>query len=338
LKQEYSFESDAGDSFKSYIERTKSQVESELAKLVLRLSKLNLHPQIEYAVLSGGKRLRPLFVILSAESVGGSRDKVMQLALAFELVHTATLVHDDIIDQDETRRGRPALHRRWSVNDAILTGDALIALAVELASGYGETVMRTVAQSALELCDGEHVDITLSLKAATEESYFRKVREKSASLFRASASCGALAGGGAPLEVHSLSVFGENFGIAYQLRDDLLDLTYEGNTSLKDIGDGRITLPLIHSYINSDTDEREKIVNKLQTLMDKNHEAEEETAEYFLRIMQRSGSIEYCEKKIEEHLRQAVASIFTLKESAYKTYLFEMTRALKHGVEHEEKP
>src|SRR3990170_585831 len=111
----------------------------------------------------------------------------MPLALAFELMHAATLIHDDIIDRDEMRRGKLALYKKWSAIDAILTGDALIALAVNLASEYGETVLKTVAQSALELCDGEHIDITFSLKTATEEGYIQNIREKSASLFKATA-------------------------------------------------------------------------------------------------------------------------------------------------------
>jgi len=327
LKQEYSFKIDAKDAFKLYITKTKSQIESELAKLVSRLSKRSLHPQIEYAVLSEGKRLRPLLVILSAESVGGNRRQVMSLALAFELMHTATLVHDDVIDQDETRRGKPALHKKWSMNDAILTGDALIALSVDLASGYGETILKTVAQSALELCDGEHIDITFPLIGATEEAYFTKIREKSASLFKAAAYCGALASGGSPSEVCSLATFGENFGIAYQLRDDLLDSTLVGSSVLKDLERGRVTLPLIHVYASSNAHEREQLENMLQSLMKAN--VSPKIAEKISRIFNQKGSIEYCEKKINQRIQQAVASIASLKDSEYKNYLCEMAESLK---------
>ena len=112
----------------TYISETRSRIESELSNLCHGLLDLHLHPQIEYALMSNGKRLRPMLAILSAEAVEGNRDDVMSFALACELVHTASLVHDDIIDQDETRRGIPALHRKWSVNDAIIAGDALITL------------------------------------------------------------------------------------------------------------------------------------------------------------------------------------------------------------------
>jgi len=332
LKQEYSIRRNLKNAFKSYISKTKTQVESELSKLVSGLSELNLHPQIEYAVLSKGKRLRPLLVILSAESVGGNRSKVIPLALAFELMHTATLVHDDIIDDDEYRRGVTALHKKWSVNDAILTGDTLIALSVDLASGYGQTVLKTVAQSALELCDGELMDITFSLEKATEESYFKRIREKSASLFSAATYCGAFAAGGTPSEVDSLSVFGENFGIAYQLKDDLFDLTQRGNMALKDLRSGTVTLPLIHSYNICSAGKKKQIGNKLKTLMNGDCVTDAETAKALLQTISQTGSLDYCEEKIDEHLRQAIASVSMLKDTEYKTYLVEMTRALRTWI------
>src|SRR4030065_443158 len=107
MKQEYTLRTNLESAFRSYAASTRSHVELELSNFVSRLSNLNLHPQIEYATLSQGKRLRPLLTILSAESVGGNRERVLSLALAFEFMHTATLFHDDIIDQDEMRRGRP---------------------------------------------------------------------------------------------------------------------------------------------------------------------------------------------------------------------------------------
>jgi geranylgeranyl pyrophosphate synthase len=268
-------------------------------------------------------------VILSAESVGGKRDEVMLLALAFELMHTATLVHDDIIDQDEMRRDKPAVHTKWSVNDAILTGDALIALAVELASEYGEEILKTVARSALELCDGERMDITSSLEITTEESYFKRIREKSASLFRASTYCGALAGGGSSSEINALSAFGQNFGIAYQLKDDILDLTHKGTEILKDQKSGNITLPIIHFYTNNSLGQRKELESKLQTLMQNRNTNDTELSKSILETIRRTGSLDYCEKKIGEHLNRAVSSISGLRNSQFKAYLVEMTEILR---------
>ncbi len=329
MKQEYHLESDVKAAFKGYFLSTKQQVDSELAKFVSSLSQLSLHPQIEYAVLSEGKRLRPLLVILAAESTGGTRSKVMPLSMAFELMHTATLVHDDVIDQDEMRRGRLSLHNKWSVNDAILTGDALIALAVSLASEYGETVLKSVAQSALELCDGEHMDIVETLATTTEKSYLEKINGKSASFCRAAAYCGALVGEATVAEAFSLSMFGENFGMAYQLRDDMLDLTSKENLNMVDLKSGRITMPLIRLYTTSTIEEKREIEAKLKSIMNEKPSKSNAKANDLLRLIHDRGIFDYCERKIDEHLSLAVTSISTLKNTVYKAYLIEMARTLK---------
>ncbi|HKZ94150.1 MAG TPA: polyprenyl synthetase family protein [Candidatus Bathyarchaeia archaeon] len=329
MKQEYTLGNNAEKSLKLYISGTKSQIDTELAKLASGLTQLSLHPHVDYALLSNGKRLRPLLVILSAESVGGKRNNVMHLASAFELMHTATLVHDDIIDGDESRRGIPAVHKRWSVNEAILAGDALIALAVRLAAEYGETILKTVAQSALELCDGEHRDITSSLKAATRQQYYKRIKEKSASLFRSSTYCGALAGGGNPTETKELSAFGENFGIAYQLKDDLLDWTRNGNLFLNDLRNGRTSLPIIHYYVTCSSSQKKHLENMLDPLIEKKESTEKDEAEELRQVLKQAGSFNYCEKQIDEYLRQAVDSISDLRNTEYKLYLNEMAETLK---------
>jgi geranylgeranyl diphosphate synthase type I len=200
----------------------RSEVDAALSKMLVKLENLEIYPQVSYAVKSKGKRLRPVITILSARCVGSKRD-VIPLALAFELVHTATLVHDDIIDHDDVRRGRPALHVEWSVSDAILAGDLLIALSVELASSFGKRIMVRMARTAMKLCDGEHADTFLQ-GTIPGDAYLRVVRKKSASLFAAAAECGAIAGGASREETKALADYGENFGIAYQMKDDLADL------------------------------------------------------------------------------------------------------------------
>lgn len=316
------------DDFQLYLSETRRLINFELSNLVSSISQLGLHSQVEYALLSKGKRLRPLLVILSAQIVDGNRDKVIPLALAFELVHTATLVHDDIIDGDKLRRGIPALHRKWSINDAILTGDAMIALAINLAADFGAEIMRVVSQSALELCDGEHMDTSLSLSTTTEEEYFSKIKKKSASLFKAAAYCGALAGGGSSFEVESLATFCENFGIAYQLRDDLRDLMLTGGFVPKDLKSGRVTLPLIHLYKVSDFVQREKLENDLRILMRGDLVVNNTAIDRFLRSLTTAGSFTYCEQKINEYIKQSIDSIMPLKDTEFKTYLIQMAKSL----------
>jgi len=328
MNQQYYPQGGAEAALTKYFSKTKKQVDSELSKYISTLSHLDLYPQIEYAVLSEGKRFRPLIVILSAESVGGKSSKAMRLAMAFELMHTSTLVHDDVIDEDDMRRGRLSLHKKWSINDAILTGDSLIALSVELASSYGEKILKTVAQSALELCEGEHMDLVGSLKVTTEEVYFKKIRNKSASLCRAAAFCGAIAGGGTPSEAQALSKFGENFGVAYQLRDDVLDFSANGTLNLEDSKNGRITLPLINCYATGSLPEKREI-EKFLVLVNENPPKARDKANEILQLVRAKGAFEYCENKIDQYLSRALTSISALEETEYKAYLIEMAKTLR---------
>ena len=328
MKQQYYAESDVENAFMEYFAKIKKQVESELSKFVSTMPQTDLRSKIEYAVLSEGKRFRPFLVILSAESVGENPSKVMPLALAFELMHTSTLVHDDIIDQDEMRRGQPSLYKKTSVSEAILVGDALIALSVSLASPFGETILKDVARSALELCDGEGMDLLDSLKTATEQAYFEKIRKKSASLCKSATYCGAIAGGGSIAEQLALSRFGESLGIAYQLRDDMLDFTVNPDLNLKDISNGRVTLPLIYCYAHSTPDEKKEI-EKLQTLIRDDPSRASEKADNMEQIVRRTGAFDYCERKVDEYLTQAVTSVSVLKDTAYRAYLMEIARTLR---------
>jgi geranylgeranyl pyrophosphate synthase len=327
-KQQYYAESGVESAFTEYFSKTKKQIESELSKFISSLPQVDLRSKIEYAVLSDGKRFRPFLVILAAECVGGKGSKVMPLALAFELMHTSTLVHDDIIDQDEMRRGHPSLYKKTSVNEAILAGDALIALSVSLASPFGENILKNVAQSALELCEGERMDLVDCLRTTTEEVYFQKIRNKSASLCRAATCCGAIAGGGSPTEQLALSKFGESLGIAYQLRDDLLDFMVNRDFNLKDLSNGRVTLPLIYCYANS-TPKEKKEIEKLQTLISKDSSSASEKAKEILRIVRQKGAFEYCENKTDEYLTQAVTSLSVLKDTDYKAYLIQIAKTLR---------
>ena len=277
--------------------------------------------------MSQGKRLRPILVIVSAEAVGGRREDVMSLALAFELFHTATLVHDDIIDQDDLRRDLPALHKRWSVNDAILAGDALIALSIGLASQYGEEVLKVVSESALQICDGEYLETSLARNLTNEEIYYRVVQRKSASLFKAAAHCGALVGGGKPAEVLSLGGFGQSFGIAYQLRDDLLDL----ESSLESIpGEGKIplTLPLIRLRETSGGDQLEGLLDSLVA----GHRGSAETVKAILRMMKEYGVDNYCRNSFRQHLQGSIDCLSPLRESRSKRLLVKMAKSLENTV------
>jgi len=233
--------------FAAYLQSLKEFVNQRVKDLVSQEVALHLYPQLSYSLLSEGKRLRPILGILAAEATSGSREKVADLAIAGELIHTASLVHDDLIDDDKLRRGKPTLHLKWSRDDAIVTGDALISLGISLAASYGPEILRTVANAALELCDGELMELKMDLENSSEEEFFIKTKKKTASAFRVAAQCGAMASGATQSDVEALAKYGEYFGTGYQLKDDLNNL-FKGNPVPTDIMKGRLTLPLLNMF------------------------------------------------------------------------------------------
>ena len=298
--------------FEAYMAEARSRLNQTLGELLSGMRELKLYPQAMYALTSGGKRLRPILTLASGEAVGGERGRLLPLALSFELIHTATLIHDDIIDGDVERRGRPALHIEWR-NKAILGGDALFVRAVNLLSDYGSEIVKVVAEAALEVCDGQFMDVTLTLKEACESDILLKVRKKSAALFRAAAQCGALVGGGSRSEVEALRNHGENFGMAYQLADDLREIM-EGN--FRDLENGRLTLPYLHLYTHGEAKVRSLLEEKFGS-----GEISREEAEAILKGLEASGSLEYSEKKIAEYVAKALESLDGLKEGYHKEFL-----------------
>jgi geranylgeranyl pyrophosphate synthase len=312
-------------SFRSYLSEKKEIINSEIRNFFSEISGLKLSPLIRYPLLSDGKRLRAVLVILSAESVGGVQSRVMHLALAIELVHNASLVLDDIIDEEETRREVQALHKKWSKNYAILTAGAMTSLAIKLAAEYGAEIANLISQSILRLCDGEYMDISLSLRTTNEEEYLSTIKKKSASLFETACRCGSLVCGGNSVEVECLSLFGENFGMAYQLKDDLLDLKLSKGYVPKDLINGRITLPIIHFY-NSNFDNKKMLEDTLSILSRGKLTAD--IAKQLLYRLETEGSFGYCERKINYYVHQAIESLQSIKKTKFKKYLVQMAKLL----------
>jgi len=303
------------EDFHSYVLGTKHSIESELERLLSKISDVKLHPLLEFALLSNGKRLRPILTMLSAQSVGGDPKKVEQLALSFELLHTATLVHDDIIDKDTCRRGVKTLYSKWFTKGALLAGDALIALSVNLATEFGPEIMKILSEAGLEISDGEYIDAVLSLDNATEQQYFTKIEKKSASLFRCATCCGALAAGGTPLEVEALGRFGEYFGMAYQVNDDLDDLLGKDQIS-RDLRNGNVTLPLLHVYQHGNGAAKELVKRNFG-----NRNVTLAIMEEVRERMEELGVFRYCRGKIAEYIEKSRSSLEIVRDSKFKDYL-----------------
>ena len=184
---------------------------------------LRIKKALRYAISAGGKRIRPIIVLLSGKMCGSDYSKLINLAIAVELIHTASLVHDDVIDGAEMRRGRIALNRKYNSSLAILLGDWLISKSVELTSVYGEKYIREFSRVGMMLTEGEIMDLYSVQDTFREEEYFECIKKKTAILFAYSAKMPCEIAGGSDLAVGSLYRYGYNLGIAYQILDDLLE-------------------------------------------------------------------------------------------------------------------
>ena len=311
-----------------YLKDLREIVDSELAKLVSEISPFRLSEQMTYAMLSAGKRLRPILTLLSVGSVGGSLQDAKSLALSVEIMHAATLVHDDILDRDSMRRGVPTVHEKWSVNDAILTGDALLSLALSLITNFSGEVLKAFSEAGMRLAEGEYMDLDPP-NSISEEIYVERIKRKSASLFRAATKCGALAGKGSPSEILALASFGENFGMAFQIRDDILDITGPEEDLPNDLKEGRITLPLVHLFNTMTAKEKTEFCKSINLSTEEEILKRRTYFEEILRRLKENGSIDYCKNKINHYAKTAIANIEPLKNSVYKEHLRKLAESLR---------
>jgi geranylgeranyl diphosphate synthase type I len=238
---------------KEYLETTADQVD----KLIFRYfgnSSGQLGEATAHLLLAGGKRLRPALLLLSADAVRkGSSIDVMPSALALELTHSFTLIHDDIMDSDEVRRGVPTVHTRWDEPTAILAGDVLFATAFEficLSDADDQAKVRAVsmlARTCVEICEGQHMDISFEKRDDVYEGeYLKMVEKKTGALYAAAAGMGSILAGGNPAYTDALYHFGKGIGMAFQIQDDIIDLvalsSVSGKDRASDLREGKKTL------------------------------------------------------------------------------------------------
>ncbi|MBI3741230.1 MAG: polyprenyl synthetase family protein [Chloroflexi bacterium] len=199
---------------------------------------------------SGGKRIRPALAILSSKFYPADADKVVTLAVAVELVHAATLIHDDLIDKSAKRRGSPTINSRWSATATVLAGDYLLARAAEIAASIENfRLMRIFAQTLMKICVGEiRQDFGGAQWPPDQQEYFDHIDSKTATLFSACTEGGAILSGASEPEIDALKKYGHDLGMAFQIADDLLDFTADESKLGKPVGSdlrqGTFTLPV----------------------------------------------------------------------------------------------
>lgn len=207
---------------------------------------VNLYEPIEYIMSLGGKRLRPMLTILAAQMYGKSAEEVLDAAIGIEVFHNFTLVHDDIMDNAPIRRGKPTIHTKWDVNTAILSGDTMMVMAYELLLRNSppniKDILETFNETAREVCEGQQYDMDFEKRLdVTIDEYMNMIRLKTSVLIAAALKIGALYANAPKSDIERLYSFGEKIGLAFQLKDDLLDVYGDSDKFGKQRGNDIIT-------------------------------------------------------------------------------------------------
>ncbi len=309
----------------NYVYPDLMRIENELKKQMFG-SVLLTNTISKYIINSGGKRLRPLLMILSARLCGYNGKKDVTLALAFEFLHVATLLHDDVIDGAELRRNRPAANKLWGNQAVVLVGDFLYSKALMIAIEYDNMqIMEALAKAANLMAEGEILQLINTGKIdITEKDYFEIISLKTAALMSAACKVGAILGGAKEELVENLSYYGYHLGLAFQLVDDLLD--YKGTTEElgkrvgKDFGEGKVTLPLIFALKNAKEEEREFLIDAFE-----NREKNPSMFEKVKSLVQKLGGVEYTQKVAREHIKKAQETLKVFPDSELKNIFIDIS-------------
>ncbi len=297
-----------------------NQVEGEIKKgLDSEVSLINEVAQ--YTLVSGGKRIRPLLLIISA-NMGHSIDKrYLVLGSVVEFIHTATLLHDDVIDNAKMRRGKPAARNRYGNHASILVGDFLYTRAVCRVVNMENVEMNyLLSTTCSKMTEGETWQLAhTSDFGLTEEHYLKIIAYKTASLISASCKLGGVMAGASSEEKEALYAFGHNLGIAFQVADDTLDYVADKNRLGKalgqDIKEGKMTLPLIHLLAHCKKKEKEMLIKLIQD------GKPEKDLTSILKLMEVYGSIAYAQKKAALFVRKAKEKLKIFPSSTHKQAL-----------------
>lgn len=281
----------------------------------------------DYVHSKRGKQLRPILVLLSAALCRGVTDKTIQTAVALELMHTASLIHDDVVDDSPMRRGSEAVHTVWTNKIAILVGDYLLTRVMHiLAELRNVTILHIVSDMGAALTAGELLQLHSGESMwISEEQYNKVIEQKTACLFAACSEAGAASTGATPRQMAAIKQFGLHLGMCFQLKDDVLDFSDTediGKPTMNDIRDGKATLPLLISLKRAQAEEAAHIREIAEALANKSahidpFEAEQEIKSFILRY----DGIRYAHQEMEKHRKKAIAALSIFADNKYKESL-----------------
>lgn len=279
-----------------------------------------------YIVKRKGKQMRPMFVFFAAGLCGGGISEGSYRGAALvELLHTATLVHDDVVDNANQRRGFFSVNALWKNKIAVLVGDFLLAKGMSLSVENNDfALLRIVSQAVQQIIEGELLQLEKARRLdINEEVYFEVIRQKTASLIASCCACGAASVDAAPDTIAKMHLFGEKVGIAFQIKDDLFDFGTDdvGKPLGNDIKEKKMTLPLIYALNQATRKERHHMINLVKI----HHDDKEKVAEV-IQFVRASGGLEYAQEKMMEYQQQAFDILYAFPDNVYRQGLEQLVR------------
>ena len=274
----------------------------------------------QYITEAGGKRMRPVLVLLTSNNLGYTGNDHIELATVIEFLHTATLLHDDVVDMSEMRRGRPTANTKWDNPSSVLVGDFIYSRAFELLVNIGDmAIMDVMASTTNKISEGEVLQLVNQHNPqATEADYMQVIRNKTAILFAAACKSAAILSGADESTRDNLHNFGLQVGMAFQLVDDVLDYSGSSETMGKNVGDdlseGKPTLPLIYVMQHGNDAEKELIESAIRT-------GASDNTETIMDTVKNSGALEYTKAKAVECIDSALKCLDCLPENDFKNGL-----------------
>lgn len=305
----------------------KNLIEDKLLTFTTKVSPVGIYEPMKYILDGGGKRIRPMLLILCCEAVGGKADDALNAATAIEILHNFTLVHDDIMDNADTRRGRETIHKKWDRDTAILAGDGLIGYAYKslllTKSVRIQDVAKSFTEAIIEVCEGQSYDKEFELRKKVKiDEYIMMIDKKTSELLKCCAEIGALIGNASREEIDALKLYALYTGLAFQIQDDLLDITADekkfGKRTGGDLYEGKKTYLLLKAIeVATDVEDKEFLHYITESKGVKN-DAEVQKAKG---IYEKYGVMEEAAKKVEEYTNMANEELNHIKDSDAKLML-----------------
>ncbi|MCL6274471.1 polyprenyl synthetase family protein [Muricauda sp. 2012CJ35-5] len=296
------------------IERYRTKFLAHLEQKPISKEPRNLYEPISYILGLGGKRMRPVLTLMTAELFGGKVENALDAALAIEVFHNFSLVHDDIMDDAPLRRGNATVHEKWDVNTGILSGDAMLIYAYQCFENYpAETykaLTKLFSKTAIEVCEGQQYDVDFETRDdVTIPEYLKMIEYKTAVLVAAAMQMGAIVAGAKTEDANSIYEFGRNLGIAFQLQDDYLDAFGDPKTFGKQVGgdimENKKTFLFLKAMEFAPSDDREGLMH-LYSIQPDDAMAKVDTVKA---IFMESGAVEATKKEIENYTNKAFSTL-----------------------------